>query len=638
MELEDPQDLRARFRKFLILTNERKKMSKTTIRKRIALVAVSALTAGLFSVVTVTPAYAGIQNSTNAAAADAAFNVALLSAAGNNTGSPTIAGDGLTGVTVANMRSLGLLDKDASSTTAQTATMLSTGSLVLYTGTTATSKAMVASGGTFNPAADQSNTNTSTLYAANLRTAVFADTSTVVAATWSPGAAGTYTISLFASTATTASVTGDFPTRGANIGNITVTVIAAAAAGFSASESTCTYSNVSIVPAALDNTSATVTNGQWYINYNLVDAYGTALPAGATVATATNGALLSFGAGTSTPTAGTASTIVDSTSTGANRTIRVDQATAGAPLTTTVTLSYNGVTVCTKTVSIRGSVSTMDVSVVGTQDLGASTYDAADYNHDGAGGAGGLFIVTLKDSAGNVVLPASTGAFAETTGSTNDIIRAYSIATAATSTSSTSVHSYSRGVATCGATAGSREITLKYTNPASGVVTTSKPFTLRCADDASTYTASFDKASYVQGEVATLTVNFLDSKGNPANRKTTIAAAAAADAHIVAPMLTAVTSIVGTTANYTVRPDINGKKTYTFSVGTAAGLTAGKYNAVVDLLAMVTAGASKVTVPYTVTSGADTTTNADVLKSIVALIASINKQIQALQKLILARR
>jgi len=297
-------------------------------------------------------------------------------------------------------------------------------------------------------------------------------------------------------------------------------------------------------------------------------------------------------------------------------------------------LSYNGTTVCTKTLSIRGSVSTMDVSVVGTQDLGASTYTAADYNHDGAGGAGGLFTVTLKDSAGNIVLPASTGAFAETTGSTNDVIRAYSVETLATSTSSTSVHSYSRGIATCGSTAGSREITLKYTNPVSGVVTTSKPFTLRCADDAATYTASFDKASYVQGEVATLTVNYLDSKGNPANRKTTTVAAAAADAHIVAPMLTAVTTITG----LTVRPDINGKKTYTFSVGTASGLTAGKYNAVIDNLAMVAAGATKQTVAYSVTTGADSTTNADVLKSIVALIASINKQIQALQKLILARR
>ena len=42
-----------------------------------------------------------------------------------------------------------------------------------------------------------------------------------------------------------------------------------------------------------------------------------------------------------------------------------------------------------------------------------------------------------------------------------------------------------------------------------------------------------------------------------------------------------------------------------------------------------------VSVPYTIkTSGV---TNEDVLKSIVALIASINKQIQALQKLILKR-
>jgi hypothetical protein len=619
------------------LTNERKKMSTTTIRKRIAIVAVSALTAGLFSAVTVTPANAGIQASTNAASSATTFNVAVGT---NTTGLPTIAGDGLTGVSVTDMKSLGLLDKDASSTTAQTATMLSTGALVLYTGAsgTATSKAMVASGGSFDPSKDQSNTNTSTVYAGNLRTAVFNANSTVVAATWSPGAAGTYTISLYASTATTASVTNDFPTRGTLVGNITVTVVASSAAGaYSAADSACTYSNVSIEPATLDATSTTVTNGQWYVNFNLVDAYGTALPAGALIASATNGALVNFGTGTSTPVAGTTSTIVDSTLTGANRTIRVDQGTAGAPVTTTVTLTYNGISVCTKSLTIRGSVASMDVAVVGTQDLGASDYTAANYNHDGAGSAGGLFTVTLKDSAGNIVLPASTGAFSEVTGSANDIIRAFSVETLATSTSSTSVHSYSRGIATCGSTAGSREVSLKYTNPSSGVVTTSKPFTLRCADDAATYTASFDKASYVQGEVATLTVQFLDSKGNPANRKTTIAGAAAADAHIIAPMLTAVTSVVGAAANYTVRPDINGKKVYTFSVGTSTGLTAGKYNAVVDYYAMVAAGASKVTIPYTVTTGGDTTTNADVLKSIVALIASINKQIQALQKLILKR-
>ncbi|NBN98249.1 MAG: hypothetical protein EBV19_03280 [Flavobacteriia bacterium] len=157
-------------------------------------------------------------------------------------------------------------------------------------------------------------------------------------------------------------------------------------------------------------------------------------------------------------------------------------------------------------------------------------------------------------------------------------IQALSFSSVATSTSSTSVHSYTRGSATCGSDAGSAKVQLKHTNPSTGVITTSPEFTLRCANEAYTYTASWDKASYVQGEIATLTVKFLDSKGNPSNRKNVTAAAAAADSHIVAPMLTAVTTITGTT----VRPDINGVKTYTFTVGTNSGLTAGSYNAVVD--------------------------------------------------------
>jgi hypothetical protein len=606
-------------------------MSKTTIRKRIALVAVSALTAGLFSAVTTVPANANIYESTNAASADAALNVAVGS---NTTGSVTLVGDGSTTTTTANLRSLGLLYKDASSTTAQTATMTSTGSLVLYTGSTATTKAMIASGGTFNADKDISNTISSTIYGSNLRTAFFASASTAVAATWSPGAVGTYTISLYASTASTNSVTSTLLTNGSLVGVITVTVVAAGTGGtYSAADSTCVIGTSSAAASGVDDLSSTVTNGSWYMNFNAVDAYGVAVPTGAFIATATNGANLAFGTGGSTPAVGTTSTVVDASITGANKTVRISQGTAGAPVTTTVTLSYNGTTICTKTVTIRGSIASMDVTVVGTQDLGANTYTAADYNHDGAGSAGGLFIVTTKDSAGNIVLPASAGAFASVDGSTDTTIQAFSVETIATSTSSSSVHSYSRGIATCGVVAGSKSVTLKYTNPTNGVVTTSKPFTLRCADDASTYKASLDKASYVQGEIATLTVEFLDSKGNPANRKTTTAAAAAADAHIVAPMMTAVTAVTGLTA----RPDINGKKTYTFTVGTTSGITAGKYNMVIDYLGMTAAGASKVTVPYTVTTGADTTTNADVLKSIVALIASINKQIQALQKLILKR-
>ena len=57
-ELEDPQDLRAEIGKCPISTNERKNMSTKTLRKRIALVAVSALGAGLLSVVAVPTASA----------------------------------------------------------------------------------------------------------------------------------------------------------------------------------------------------------------------------------------------------------------------------------------------------------------------------------------------------------------------------------------------------------------------------------------------------------------------------------------------------------------------------------------------------------------------------------------------------
>jgi hypothetical protein len=101
----------------------------------------------------------------------------------------------------------------------------------------------------------------------------------------------------------------------------------------------------------------------------------------------------------------------------------------------------------------------------------------------------------------------------------------------------------------------------------------------------------------------------------------------------VAPMMNAVTAVTGTT----VRPDINGVKTYTFTVGTNTGLTAGSYNAVVDYAGLTAVAATKQTPGYKVTTGGDSTSNADILKSIVALIASINKQIQALQKLILKR-
>jgi hypothetical protein len=74
-----------------------------------------------------------------------------------------------------------------------------------------------------------------------------------------------------------------------------------------------------------------------------------------------------------------------------------------------------------------------------------------------------------------------------------------------------------------------------------------------------------------------------------------------------------------------------GVKTYKLSVGTTEGAFVGTFK-----IAGATDTAAK-TVQYKVANSSATVSNADVLKSIVALIASINKQIQALQKLILKR-
>ena len=302
-------------------------------------------------------------------------------------------------------------------------------------------------------------------------------------------------------------------------------------------------------------------------------------------------------------------------------------------MTTTVTISFNGTTVCTKTITIRGEVASLAIASVGTEDLGVGTGSAA-WIADGTNRAGS-FTVTAKDSAGNTVAPGTSGVsgFAADSATLTTTVQAITISSAnvATSVSSaTAAWNYSVGNFTCGATAGESSVKLKYTNPSSGTVVTSPAFTARCADNAYTYTASFDKASYVQGDIATLTVQFLDSKGNKANSVTAHGALTATH-----PMMTMVSGLGDATS---VPAKADGTRTYTLTVGTTTGLTAGSYTSIIDYASLTAVAATKATPLYKVTTGSDSTTNADVLKSIVALIASINKQIQALQKLILQRR
>ena len=191
---------------------------------------------------------------------------------------------------------------------------------------------------------------------------------------------------------------------------------------------------------------------------------------------------------------------------------------------------------------------------------------------------------------------------------------------------------FDQGTYTCTSTAGTSSVVIK-TQLADATVIKSAPFTATCGGAAATYTASFDKASYVQGEVAVLTIAWKDSRGFAANSEDAVdtITSNASNMSISAPMLAQVGAFTAAT-----KPGLAGTTTVNFTVGTSSGLTEGSYNAVVNVPNLNTLGKAQ-SVPYKVTTGSTTVSNAEVLKSIVALIASINKQIQALQKLILKR-
>jgi hypothetical protein len=618
-------------------------MSKTTLRKRIALTVVAALATGVLSV-----APANAHNTTVSTTATNTAWVGVGQAGASLFVATDLATDGVAVVaaypgadTPSSAQSLGLLTKDSSSGTAQTATMLTGGTLSLYAQTGATESAFTATAGTFATGVNSGYDGSVTAYAQNQarNVAIFDNdgTSTQVSQLWvAPATAGTYTVSLYVGKPTSDTILVA-PTQGTLAGKITVTVVAASAGGsYSAAYSVCNTSSVTVVPgsttttANVDSTS-TVTNGNpWYINFALKDAYQNALDNGNIVVTATNGALVNY-AEAATPTAGTASTVVSYNNADAYGSVIVTQPTANAPLTTTVTVAYNGTTVCTKTVSIRGEVAKIVVSNIQTQDLSRSAGNAdASFMADGLGRAG-LFTVLATDAAGNQVATSAIGTFSADAASLagQTTVTSISVDNSATVTSSTAAGRYSTGIYTCGAAAGEvKTAKLKFTNTGTGNVVTSDAFTLRCADDPYTYTASWDKASYVQGELATLTVKFLDSKGFAANNN----AGATGTWTAVTPMLTPV-SATGAAPVL----DNAGTKTYTYSVGTASGMTSGTYTTIIDFPSLTAVAATKQTPTIKVSTGGDTTTNADVLKSIVALIASINKQIQALQKLILKR-
>jgi len=600
-------------------------MSTKALRKRISLVAVTALTAGVLSVASVPSANAAnIAGSTNSVTTNAILNVAVI-ASTTGAASPVASF-----VTVANTStSLGLVYKDSSSSTAQTATMISTGALSLYTGmTTATKIAVTASGGAFSGASTADAGSSQGAVASDLKSVYWSST-TGSAVKWTPSAVGTYTLKLYNADGAGNVPSATSPATGTLVGQVIVTVVATSGAGtMSLTDTLCNVASSATAATGTDvSAGLSVANGSTgFINFQINDAYGSEISAGyPLVATATNGAIVNIGTTIGAAAGSTSVSVADNSST-----IVIAQPTANAPLSTTVTLTYNGTTVCTKSLTIRGEVAKVVVTPAATQLTSGSTFTDTTY-----GVSGGNFRVQTFDSAGNLTIPTNNAAVFTPVASTLDGVSVtnLSIGTVASAIASTDATGLwpsvnSLGIVTCSSSAGiDSDLKLNYINP-SGSIITSNSFAARCAGNPYTYTASFDKASYVQGEIATLTVQFKDIKGNNAATVSTGTAAV-----ISAPQMTR----VGGDPTASKKTDIDGKIVHTFTVGTTTAVVDGAYVGLVNYSDYTAVAATIQQVRYSVSTGASTVSNADVLKSIVALIASINKQIQALQKLILKK-
>jgi hypothetical protein len=232
--------------------------------------------------------------------------------------------------------------------------------------------------------------------------------------------------------------------------------------------------------------------------------------------------------------------------------------------------------------------------------------------------------LAYADAAGNAIYPVSSDPAYPTSGAINDAGIASGSTSGGITTITTPVLNTSAGSVTfaCGATAGAGTIGLDYIN-LSGTIVKSNSLAVNCAGAAVTYSAAYDKASYTPGSVAYVLITLKDSKGN-------LAADTSSAVTTAASITTGGMNGTAVTAPATSDTPTNGVLKYTYIVGT----TAGSYSNVVSLAALNSAstGQANVTAGFTVADGS--TSLNDVLKGIVSLIASINKQIAALAKLV----
>jgi len=575
-------------------------MSTKTLRKRIAVVAVSALTAGVLSVASAPVA--------NAADATAITKADIYVAAAATAGTAAAVGQ------CAIAASALLADAQTVGTTNSTGTVLAVGAVITFTtatnGTgnlTVTGPAILAIGtasATSTISQDAKGVGFGEILAAVATLEVTGAGDIVVTAKNSATAGSGTAVKTFSITGVDSCASGATP----NVANSFFSLRNDPNEEGSAADEVMlaadlTYSEKQYIAVELKN------------NYK-ADLTGTA---GLLTAEGTGNVLVGIDADGTTSIGFAANKAAD----GSDIDIFVAQNTVaapGAPLTTTVTIKYNGVVLATKTLTFHG---------VGT----AIVVDQADVTV-GTSGSTGKFKFLVKDAAGNNLNTAvgSTPAHGSITAAAASFVSA-GIVTAAQGTVASDGSTKADGTFNCVAaanapvTSGSQSVTI-----AAQIGTTlvkSNAFIAKCGDSAiRAWTASMDKVTYSPGEIATLTLAATDRHGATVGDTAVVGAAFN---QISIPGMTIIGSAISSADVFT-----SGAKTYKFRVDQAEGNFVAQAQVTSD--GVTSAEKTVKTLQYSIKASGTTVTNADVLKSIVALIASINKQIQALQKLILARR
>jgi hypothetical protein len=649
-------------------------MSIKTIKQRIALVAVTALTAGMITVVSA-PVANAIPMDTNATMAS---NSLVIWHTADTDGTPdTTSAVYATATTTNQGTSIGWVSDTTVSGTTNTANVFQrikgtsvvatsiaggTGgairtaavlpgakiSFILAGGATSTGITAVVTGGTLGSLATTSSTVD--LSAAQTSASVFTGYAAVGAtatATGTPVMSGVFSIS--GAAGTTATLTaysgsliadGDTRTSGALIGTWTFTVVAASASGtFNAGESTVTQqaciakSDSAAGTNSFDTTSRCADGRMGVIYVSLKDAYTSSITGGSLTATATGGSLVNVL--NTTPTSGAnyaASAAFASATLAATNYVVVTQPVAGVAGSTTVTITHQGNVVGTKTINWGGDVASITVDPTRSAKVIGNGQTAVGVGNGTVTSYLTGVVYVYKDAAGNVLsglTPTMTGqtgamlgaSLATTTGPTMNATHYGTFVTVSqTSTLGYGASTINHPGGTASANYGAGSYQIQVLNSAGTAVKSNVINVTVSKLSAHTFEASFDKASYSPGDIATLTITAKDDGGRLLASGYPLAGLS---------ILTGTGLTVAGTACDTTSTFTNGVKTCTFGVGNTGGAYAWS-------VALTTASQQSAAVgSVKVADGA--VSNAEVLKSIVALIASINKQIAALQKLILKR-